>query len=264
MLSARIANAKMIFQKICWLVGLIVILCMINKVPAATSNDSGSRQESEGHCIWYGQCYQDPDDGMMKNCFYNGTAKSLEDEASINILKKRCPDLSPDAVCCAADQLKSFEANMALPQTLLSRCPSCMNNFLKTVCHMTCSPQQSTFLDVKQTAKDPKTNKTYITEIDYYMDNSFMENTFNSCKQVSVPSTGGKVLDLMCGDWGSAKCSPLRWFTYLGDKDTPMVPFQITYINSTGTTNGFDPLNLPTVPCNKSVDNIAVGDSRLF
>ncbi|XP_056644165.1 NPC intracellular cholesterol transporter 1-like isoform X3 [Diorhabda sublineata] len=247
----------MIFEKISCSFGLLLILCMINKVPAATSNDSGRRKEVEGHCIWYGQCYEDPDDGMMKNCFYNGTAKALQDESAIAILKKRCPDLSPDAVCCAVDQLKSFEANMALPQTLLSRCPSCMNNFLKTVCHMTCSPQQSKFLGVKQTEKDPKTNETYITEIDYYMENSFMESTFNSCKQVSVPSTGGKVLDLMCGDWGSAKCSPLRWFTYLGDKDTPMVPFQINYINSTGRINGFDPLNLTSVPCNKSVDGIS-------
>ncbi|CAH1236520.1 unnamed protein product [Diabrotica balteata] len=233
-----------------------VIFCLINTILSATNNDSTSRRTSNGQCIWYGACYQDPNTGSMKNCYYDGPPKKLVDDEAIAILKKRCPDLSPEATCCGPDQLQILEMNMALPQTLLSRCPPCMENFLKTVCHMTCSPEHSKFLNVTEKRFDPATNVTYVNEIDYFMENSFMENVFGSCRQVSVPSTGGKVMDLMCGDWGSSKCTALRWFSYLGNKETPMVPFQITYHNETSPTKGFIPLNLPTVPCSKSADGI--------
>ncbi|XP_050509749.1 NPC intracellular cholesterol transporter 1-like isoform X4 [Diabrotica virgifera virgifera] len=239
------------------LIELVVVFCIINTVLSATSNDSASRRTSNGQCIWYGACYEDPNTGTTKNCYYDGPPKKLVDEEAIAILKKRCPDLSPEATCCGPDQLQILEQNMALPQTLLSRCPPCMENFLKTVCHMTCSPEHSRFLNVTEKRFDPETNTTYVNEIDYFMENSFMENVFGSCRQVSVPATGGKVMDLMCGDWGSAKCTALRWFSYLGNKETPMVPFQITYHNETGPTKGFVPLNLPTVPCSKSADGIS-------
>uniref|UniRef100_A0A6P7FAH1 NPC intracellular cholesterol transporter 1 homolog 1b-like n=1 Tax=Diabrotica virgifera virgifera TaxID=50390 RepID=A0A6P7FAH1_DIAVI len=68
-----------------------------------------------------------------------------------------------------------------------------MNNFVKTFCHFTCSPTQSKFMHVNTTELNPETNKTYITDVDVYLDNTYMEGAYNSCKEVSVPVTGGKV-----------------------------------------------------------------------
>lgn len=44
--------------------------------------------DDEGHCIWYSKL-----EGSNFNDFYNGTAKLLSEETSINTLLKRCPDI---------------------------------------------------------------------------------------------------------------------------------------------------------------------------
>lgn len=74
--------------------------------------------------------------------------------------------------------------------------------------------------------------------------------------QVSVPSTGQLAMDLMCGTWGSLRCSSNRWFEYMGTaKDNPFVPFQINYINSTSAKIGnYTPLSMPVTPCSKPLD----------
>ncbi|XP_050509784.1 NPC intracellular cholesterol transporter 1 isoform X4 [Diabrotica virgifera virgifera] len=221
--------------------------------PVANKADEAS-QDAGGHCIWYGVCYTD-EDGLSKNCVYNGTAKPLNDTDAISILKRRCPYISPDATCCDAEQLQLLDSNLQQAQSLLSRCPSCMNNFVKTFCHFTCSPTQSKFMHVNTTELNPETNKTYITDVDVYLDNTYMEGAYNSCKEVSVPVTGGKVMNLMCGQYGAEKCNPLRWYHTLGDyPNTPGVPFHIDFINATGPTNGYTPLTADIIPCSKSVD----------
>ncbi|CAG9859649.1 unnamed protein product [Phyllotreta striolata] len=237
--------------------GLVVFLSVINKVPAATNNEDSTRQSSEGHCVWYDECYLDPDTELWKNCYYTGPPKPLQTSKSIGILKKWCPKISPELTCCSDKQLETMKNSMTLPQQLLSRCPSCLTNFLQSICHLTCSPVQSKFLNVSETAVDPQTNKTYITEMGFFIHNDYMENTYDSCKGISVPSTGGKVMDIMCGQWSSTKCSPLRWYQYLGNKDTPQVPFQINYFNSSKPLNGFVPFNEPTFACSQSTDGVS-------
>ncbi|CAG9824583.1 unnamed protein product [Phaedon cochleariae] len=180
------------------------------KISAATNNDSASRRDaSKGQCVWYGECNLTPVSNTKQNCPYNGPPKPLNG-TGIEILKRRCPDIDPASTCCDSDQLHTLEKNLELPDTMLGRCPSCMANFLRHICHMTCSPNQAEFMKVNSTTVNPKTNKTYISELDVYISNEYITGTFNSCIQVSVPSTGRKALDLMCGDWGASRCTPLR------------------------------------------------------
>lgn len=71
--------------------------------------------------------------------------------------------------------------------------------------------------------------------------------------QVSVPSTSKLALDLMCGEWGASRCSPKKWFEFMGDAaGNPYVPFQITYI--TEPKPDYIQLDPPIVPCNKAVN----------
>lgn len=155
-----------------------------------------------------------------------------------------------------------------------------MANLVSTICQMTCSPTQSTFLEVKTTKVNPENNSTYITALDYYITQDFMDKIYDSCKQVgttyflihiqlgldkmsvqvSVPSTGQLALDLMCGNWGSLRCSSNRWFEYMGNTEgNPFVPFQINYINSTSAKVGnYTPLSMPVTPCSKPLDVSAV------
>ncbi|XP_017782929.1 PREDICTED: Niemann-Pick C1 protein isoform X2 [Nicrophorus vespilloides] len=223
----------------------------------AKSNESTSRKdrvEDAGHCIWYGQCHEDKG-GKQQNCLYNGTAKILDNDGQ-QILAKWCPHLLEDdgtgvKTCCDTAQLRTMDANIPLAGNFLKRCPSCFKNFVRHLCALTCAKNQSLFLDpieVNQTDK----NVTYITGVDFYIHNDYLQGTFDSCKQVSVPSTGQLALDLMCGGWGSAKCTATRWFDYLGEADgNPFVPFQINYKNTSSPVAIYVPLNPLITPCSK-------------
>ncbi|KAF7992770.1 hypothetical protein HCN44_005114 [Aphidius gifuensis] len=210
--------------------------------------------EEDGHCIWYGQCYED-ELQRAKNCPYTGPAKQL-DEESQHLLKKNCPHLIDDAdnikACCDIKQLETLDSNLKLAENFLARCPSCMNNLVKTFCEMACSPRQSLFLNVTKFGP----NNTYIDEIDFYASRQFIEGTFNSCSKVSVPSTGQYALDIMCGQWGASRCTADRWFFYMGDSANNLyVPFQITYIINDDKTGNFTPLNPGVTPCNKAIND---------
>lgn len=93
----------------------------------------------------------------------------------------------------------------------------------------------------------------YINAIDLYITNKYLEGTFNSCNKVSVPSTGQLALDIMCGEWGASRCTPLKWFHFMGDATNPYVPFQITYVNTDEVIDVFTPLDPPITPCNKAL-----------
>lgn len=86
---------------------------------------------------------------------------------------------------------------------------------------------------------------------------AYLDGTYDSCKQVSFPSSGQLALDIMCGSWGSQKCTPKRWFDYMGEPEgNGFVPFKIKYIsyNSSKPVNGIKPLDSKIVPCNQAVD----------
>jgi hypothetical protein len=57
-------------------------------------------------------------------------------------------------------------------------------------------------------------------------------------------------MDLMCGQYGSAYCTPQRWFDFMGDDEVPFVPFRIKYISGDAQTQNFTPYNPVTHPCN--------------
>lgn len=106
------------------------------------------------------------------------------------------------------------------------------------------------------------TGTQFISAIDVYVTNKFIQGTYNSCKDVSVPSTGQLALDIMCGEYGAAKCTPMRWFHYMGDAaNNAFVPFQITYVNTSGPVGNFTPMDPLITPCSKAVD---VSDCGIF
>lgn len=47
-------------------------------------------------------------------------------------------------------------------------------------------------------------------QISLDIDLDYMEETFKSCQEVSSPSTGGVLLDAVCGEYASAYCTPER------------------------------------------------------
>nr|CAI5857528.1 unnamed protein product [Callosobruchus analis] len=230
----------------------------------STSSEGGSTSSGAAHCVWYGECNLNQKTFTKQNCPYDGPGKPMNDPKGKQLLKKWCDGIiDPEGpLCCDYAQLKSFDQSMGMPSSLLRRCPSCFVNLRRHLCMMTCAPNQSEFLKVKNTSVNPETKKTYITELDIHITDDYLWGTFNSCIQVSVPATGTKALDLMCGSWGAVRCNPTRWFAYMGDKDTYSVPFQMNYINETKhPNNGFKPMDPPTIPCSQSIDGISAACS---
>ncbi|XP_066140197.1 NPC intracellular cholesterol transporter 1 isoform X2 [Euwallacea fornicatus] len=242
--------------------GFLLIFICTSEVLSAQENTSTSRTDpppeppnNNGRCIWYGECHKSG--GLSQNCAYNGPPQSLN-RTGEDVLKKWCPNLDPSSVCCDDAQLKTMDRSISLAANFLKRCPSCMSNLVESICQMTCSTRQSTFLEVKETKTDSTTNKTYITALNYYITQDYMDKTFDSCKQVSVPSTGQLALDLMCGSWGALRCTSGRWFEFMGSAgpSNPFVPFQINYINSTSAKVGnYTPMNPPITPCSQPLND---------
>lgn len=120
-----------------------------------------SLHEDKHHCIWYGECSKTAT-GKPLNCYWNETARPLDDNAATALLAKHCPHMVVDRgdglrTCCDINNLKSLADGLGLAANLLKRCPSCFDNFARVICEMTCSPMQSKFLEVVSTNTNPQT-----------------------------------------------------------------------------------------------------------
>lgn len=204
----------------------------------------------------------------------------MSDPVGLALLRERCPHLTPDhsktvKTCCDTAQLQTLDKGLTFAGNLLRRCPSCMNNLAKHICEFTCSPQQSSFMNVKSTAKNDSNSMymifhvqsskilvlniyliffivAYITEIDIFLTKNYTEGIFNSCKRVFMPSTGVLALDFMCGV-PSTQCTAQKWFDYMGNKTVPQVPFQINYVTD-NIPQSYVPLNIPIKSCSEALD----------
>ena len=116
-----------------------------------------------GHCVWRGVCGPNPEfgasAGKMLNCLYSGPAQPLDSPADAAVLESLCPHLfpawgDPGAVddgrfCCDSAQISDLSNNFNVVSALLKRCPSCLANFKKNFCDLTCRPDQSRFIEVR-------------------------------------------------------------------------------------------------------------------
>ncbi|XP_030383524.1 NPC intracellular cholesterol transporter 1 [Scaptodrosophila lebanonensis] len=212
---------------------------------------------SQQDCVWFGVCNIDAL-SHRQYCSYNGTAKEMAADA-FPLLKERCGHLLENgqtSFCCDEEQIKILNTNIKLAAAILDRCPACMANLVRHMCEFTCSPKQTEFAHVAQTEKNDR-GQDYITALDLHITAEYLNKTYKSCSQVSVPQTGQLALDLMCGAYPASRCSPTKWFTFMGDKNNVYVPFQITYIQheTNSSTNEFIPLNPKTTPCNAPVSD---------
>ena len=80
----------------------------------------------------------------------------------MNLLQDTCPQLAKDLItkyqkrkelpneegkirdgvrlCCSKSQLRESERQFKIPENLLGRCPTCLENFKNTFCNLACSP----------------------------------------------------------------------------------------------------------------------------
>ena len=59
-------------------------------------------------------------------------------------------------------------------------------------------------------------------------------------------------MDLLCGPWGGALCSPQRLLDYLGSISNGYAPFQINYfLHKSQNYQSLIPHNPEVIPCNQ-------------
>ncbi|XP_066482520.1 NPC intracellular cholesterol transporter 1 isoform X2 [Tiliqua scincoides] len=210
-------------------------------------------------CVWYGQCGTASGDKRY-NCEYNGTALPLPKDG-YDLVQELCPSLffGNVSLCCDVSQLQTLKENLELPRQFLSRCPSCSYNLINLFCELTCSPRQSEFLNVTQTLPYydvvKKENKTSITELQYYIGETFANAMYNACKDVEAPSSNVKALGLLCGK-DAKQCNATNWIQYMFSKDNGQTPFNMIPVFSDVPIHGMTPMNNATKGCNESVDDV--------
>ncbi|ODQ79641.1 hypothetical protein BABINDRAFT_162017, partial [Babjeviella inositovora NRRL Y-12698] len=199
-----------------------------------------------GYCAMYGLCGLETPFGADLPCLDNRRAVP----ASSTLLREVCPNLpSENGVCCSESQLTTLKSNLDKVKALISACPACHTNFVDFFCHFTCSANQSMFVNV--TSDGPR-----VAELDYFVNTTFAERFFDSCKEVKLGMMSGYAMDLI---GGGAK-TPAAFLKFLGDKK-PMLggsPFQINFPQT--SPPAMTPLSLTARDCDDAAYKCSCGD----
>eukprot|EP01025_Chloroclados_australasicus_P021691 TRINITY_DN22731_c0_g3_i2.p1 TRINITY_DN22731_c0_g3~~TRINITY_DN22731_c0_g3_i2.p1 ORF type:complete len:1302 (+),score=118.69 TRINITY_DN22731_c0_g3_i2:136-4041(+) len=193
-----------------------------------------TNNHNAGYCSMRGVCGIKGD--SILNCAQNIPVPPSDTTLS-NKMQEVCPSIwSADGkYCCDVDQLEQLEQSIVQAQNLILGCPACNLNFRHFWCSFTCSPNQAQFLDMVsvQECQDMTTKKTIsncVDTVNFYVAPFFGTNFYNSCKDVSLPSSNTKAMMFL---GGGAK-NYQQWFSFLGtQKDKQFLhkgsPFQIDF-----------------------------------
>uniref|UniRef100_A0A4W3I1X9 NPC1 like intracellular cholesterol transporter 1 n=1 Tax=Callorhinchus milii TaxID=7868 RepID=A0A4W3I1X9_CALMI len=211
--------------------GLLLILCCC--VTSATIHQNG-------YCSFYEDCGKNPEvsNGLLPArvpCLYNGPAKHLTNLQHLAKLRSVCPMLytgDNTQACCSMKQLDSIEKSLSLSKPILSRCPSCVDNFINLHCQNTCSPNQSTFINVSRTINLNVSGamEDVVLEFQCFYSKRFADGSYKSCENVRIPATGGFAIGAMCGKFGATLCNSQRWLDFQGDTGNGLAPLDIDFI----------------------------------
>ncbi|KAI6783569.1 Niemann-Pick type C-related protein-like protein [Emericellopsis cladophorae] len=201
-------------------------------------------KHESGRCAFRGHCGKQSFFGKELPCVDNGLAEDPDAE-----LRKELVDLcgakwAEGPVCCDLEQVKALKSEMGTPNTLIGSCPACKDNFFNMFCTFTCSPDQSTFINITQSEK--KGGKQLVTELDQLISEEYGKGFYNSCKEVKFGGANSKAMDLIGG--GATDYHQLLKF--LGTKK-PFVgsPFQINFPEQYDEQD-MEPLEMKPKKCN--------------
>jgi hypothetical protein len=207
-----------------------------------------------GKCVFYEECGDNPVNGKKLGCLHDGPAVPLGNAKASAALLDLCPYLDKYEnestgdldLCCSARQVTNMVQQFSVVGSLLGRCPACLVNFKNAFCHMSCSPDQSDFLEVTRTINLTLSDVPSVTEVNFHVAEEFVNGVYDSCKDVVSPSTSGTVMDLLCGAWGSNLCTPKRLFHFLGDLSNGNTPLTINFVYE---QEGVKAFNETLTPC---------------
>ncbi|XP_022075501.1 NPC1-like intracellular cholesterol transporter 1 isoform X2 [Acanthochromis polyacanthus] len=224
-------------------------------------------QHEPGYCAFYEECGENPSLGEtlippIVPCLNYSQARPISGD-HYKKLQQVCPMLDQGEgntfACCSIKQLNSLETSLTLSKAVLIRCPSCADNFAHLHCITTCSPNQSQIVKVTKVMNVTQMGQQKDAVVGYqaFLTTDFADASFQSCKNVRIPATGGFAIATMCGRYGAKLCTPQRWFDFQGDSSNGLAPLDIDFHlmkegDTTGVPEGVIPYNGRALRCNET------------
>lgn len=141
-------------------------------------------------------------------------------------------------------QVQALRSELGTPNTLIGSCPACKHNFFNTFCKFTCSPDQSLFVNITDSAE--KGGKQLVTELDQLISEEYGTGFYDSCKEVKFGGANSRAMNLI----GGGATEYTAFLKFLGDKK-PFAgsPFQINF-PQTYKEPKMGPLDMQPKKCN--------------
>lgn len=218
-------------------------------------------ENPEPKCSFLHVCHIDSK-GHGQNCVKETAPMAFnnsgDDSAAVKEkLREYCPFFfegdseDPIELCCDNEQI-NFMTDGFKNSAPFARCPTCVKNLQKFFCLVACSPYQY-YMTSSYTTKTEQ-GKEYTDVVTISTPQETMDAVYDSCKDVSLPSTGEAVLQSACGNYGAIWCTPLRWFLYMNDPDqNPFAPYKMQF--NTTITGLYTPLDYKVLTCSEAYDN---------
>ncbi|XP_044511407.1 NPC intracellular cholesterol transporter 1 [Mangifera indica] len=243
-------------------ISLFQVLCMQSIVRAElsdtrmllTSDGVTGVKHAEGYCAMYDICGA-RSDGKMLNC-PNGSLSVKPDDLFSSKIQSLCPTITGN-VCCTEAQFNVLRSQVQQAIPFIVGCPACLRNFLNLFCELSCSPNQSLFINV--TSVSQVNNNLTVNEINYYITDTFGQGLYESCKDVKFGTMNTRALDFI----GAGAQNFKDWFTFLGRQAAPNMPgspYAIKFWPSAPQSSGMKPMNVTSYSCSDVSLGCSCGD----
>ncbi|KAF2760450.1 multidrug efflux transporter AcrB transmembrane domain-containing protein [Pseudovirgaria hyperparasitica] len=186
-----------------------------------------TKKHEEGRCAIRGHCGKESWLGAEIPCVDNGFAERPDDDARDKLVALCGEEWADTDVCCSSGQIDDMAANFGRVNAFVAGCPACKKNFYNLFCTFTCSPDQSTFVNVTEIA--PYKNTFRSMAVDVLITDKFGTGFYDSCKDVKFGPTNNNAMALI----GGGAHNFTEFFKFLGKKQPPFhSPFQIDFPRS--------------------------------
>ncbi|XP_019244879.1 PREDICTED: Niemann-Pick C1 protein-like isoform X2 [Nicotiana attenuata] len=251
---SSIGTMMLHFIRIWFALCLFQVLFIGSVVTAQTSNSSGVQRHAEGYCAMYDICGA-RSDGKVLNCPF-GSPSVKPGELLSSKIQSLCPTITGN-VCCTEGQFDTLRAQVQQAIPFLVGCPACLRNFLNLFCELTCSPNQSQFINVTSISK-VKSNST-VDGIDFFITDTFGEGLYESCKDVKFGTMNTRAIEFI----GAGAKNFREWYAFIGRRAAPGVPgspYAINFKPTAPESSGMKPMNVSAYSCGDTSLGCSCGD----
>ncbi|KAL6963597.1 NPC intracellular cholesterol transporter 1 [Sarracenia purpurea var. burkii] len=209
---------------------------------------------SAEYCAMYDICGERTD-GKVLNCPY-GSPSVKPDELFSGRIQSLCPMISGN-VCCTEAQFDTLRAQVQQAIPFLVGCPACLRNFLNLFCELSCSPNQSLFINVTSISK--VNGNLTVDGIDFFVTDTFGEWLYNSCKDVKFGTMNTRALEFV----GAGARNFKEWFAFIGQQAAlgfPGSPYAINFQSRIPVSSGMELMNVSAYSCGDTSLGCSCGD----